>query len=321
MTSQYYRNKKIAIIIPCYNEEIALPLVIKDCKVFLPEGKIYVFNNNSTDKTAEIAQKMGAIVHHVKLKGKGNVVRRMFADVDADLYLMVDGDATYDMSLSKVLIDKLIDDELDMVIGKREEVGEKSLLTYRKGHRLGNVILTKAVFNIFGGEFSDMLSGYRAFTKRFAKSFPSYSKGFEIETELTVHALDLRMKYEEVATPYVARPEGSVSKLSTYKDGVKILGTIIRLYSVERPFLFYGILSFLFLLFGLGIFAPVLMEYFQTGLVQRFPTAILSLGMILISLYLFFSGLTLQTIKLSRNESKSLAYLGIPLNDKQNNED
>lgn len=309
MNKKFYRNKKIAIVIPCYNEEIALPLVIRDCQNFLPEGNIHVFDNDSTDRTAELAGKMGVFVHHVRLKGKGNAVKRMFADIEADIFLMVDGDATYDLSLAKTLIDTLIDDELDMVIGKREEVGEKNYLTYRKGHRFGNLMLTKSISNIFGGEFSDMLSGYRVFTRRFVKSFPSSSSGFEIETELTVHTLELRMKYKEIATPYIARPSGSVSKLSTYKDGLKILITVVKLYASERPFLFYGILSVLFVLLGLGIFAPVLVAYLETGLVQRFPTAILALGLILIGFYLFFSGLILQKIKLCRNELKFLAYL------------
>jgi glycosyltransferase involved in cell wall biosynthesis len=300
---------QIAIVIPCYNEAVAIPLVIKDSLQFLPEATIHVFDNNSYDETARVAKECGASVHQVNLPGKGNVVRRMFADVDADIYVMLDGDATYDLSVAKVLIRELIENQLDMVIGRREEPLEKDARTYRKGHRLGNQLLTKSVAKIFGGEFIDMLSGYRVFSKRFAKSFPASTKGFEIETELTVHALELRMKYKEIATPYIARPEGSQSKLSTYKDGIKIVLTILKLFASERPFILYSILSLVFLMSALGLFSPILIQYINTGLVLRFPTAFLSMGMVLISISLFFNGLILQTIKLSRNEAKLLAYL------------
>lgn len=318
MDLSFYRDQKVAIIIPCYNEAIPISNVIKDCQKFLPQAQIHVFDNNSTDDTVNIAKNNNAIIHHVKLKGKGNVVRRMFADIEADIYLMIDGDATYDLSSAKMLIDKLIDEELDMVIGKRIENDKKNSRTYRKGHRFGNLILTKTVSNIFGGEFSDMLSGYRVFTKRFAKSFPIASNGFEIETELTIHALELKMKYAEVETSYVERPAGSSSKLSTYKDGVKILFTIINLYATERPFFFYSIVSFLFLVCSLVLFLPIFSEYLNTGLVPRLPSAILSLGLILIGFLLFFSGMILQAIKLSRYELKLLAYLKIPLDHSKN---
>ncbi|WP_312240046.1 glycosyltransferase family 2 protein [Pantoea sp.] len=314
-TMQYkslYRGNRVAVILPCYNEELAVKSVIASFKTAVPEAAIYVFDNNSTDRTIEFAKEAGAIVHSVKHKGKGNVVRRMFADVEADIYIMADGDDTYDASSAHRLMDKLLDEQLDMVVGRREEVGEKTAATYRHGHRFGNRMLTGAVMSIFGGKFTDMLSGYRVFSRRYVKSFPALAKGFETETELTVHALELRMPYDEVSTPYGARPEGSTSKLSTYKDGIKILRTIINLYVSERPFMFFTIVSLILGVLSLLLFSGVFIEYLETGLVPRFPTAILSVALMLSAIISFFSGLVLSTVTLGRNETKRLIYLSIP---------
>ncbi len=304
-----YRGFKIAVIIPCHNEALAISSVVSDFKEYLPEGDIYVFDNNSTDFTGEIAKKAGAIVKHVKLKGKGNVVRRMFADVNADIYVMIDGDNTYEVAAVKKLIDKLIDDDLDMVVGCRKEDG--SAETYRTGHRFGNRILTGTVTAIFKGQFTDMLSGYRVFTRRYVKSFPSQSRGFETETELTIHALELRMKYGEVDTSYGSRSEGSESKLSTYKDGFRILKTIIKLYAIERPMYFFGILSCCFAAISLSLGLPVVKEFAETGLVPRLPTAVAASVIMLLSALSFMCGIILQAITVSRREMKSLFYLRI----------
>ncbi|MCX0500939.1 glycosyltransferase family 2 protein [Erwinia billingiae] len=307
-----YRGNTIAVILPCYNEELAVKSVVTNFRTFLPEAAVHVFDNNSKDQTIKIAQDAGAIVHRVSHKGKGNVVRRMFADVEADIYIMADGDDTYDAASARRMIDKLLDDRLDMVVGRREEVGEKTSDTYRSGHRWGNKMLTGAVMSIFGGKFTDMLSGYRVFSRRYAKSFPALAKGFETETELTVHALELRMPYDEVSTPYGARPEGSESKLSTYKDGFKILKTIINLYVSERPFMFFSFVALFLCALSLLLFSGVLVEYLESGLVPRLPTAILSVGLMLAGIISFFSGLVLNTVTLGRNETKRLIYLSIP---------
>lgn len=302
-----YRNKKIAVVVPCYNEELSVAAVIAQFRENLPEAEIYIFDNNSKDKTAQIAREQGAHVKLVSLKGKGNVVRRMFADVEADVFIMVDGDATYDAGAAKTMIDKLIDDRLDMVVGCRKENGDAG--TYRQGHRFGNKMLTGTVTTIFKGEFSDMLSGYRAFTRRYVKSFPCLSRGFEIETELTIHALELRMRYGEVETSYGERPEGSTSKLSTYKDGVKILKTILKLYISERPLYFFLILSAFFAAISLILGLPILVEYEHTGLVPRFPTAILASAVMTISIISFVCGIILESVTMGRREMKALFYL------------
>ncbi|MFU9138977.1 glycosyltransferase family 2 protein [Erwinia tasmaniensis] len=307
-----YRGNVIAVILPCYNEELAVKNVITNFREALPEAAIHVFDNNSKDQTIKFAQESGAIVHSVTHKGKGNVVRRMFADVEADIYVMADGDDTYDAASARLLIDKLLDERLDMVVGRREEIGEKTSATYRSGHRWGNRMLTGAVMSIFGGGFTDMLSGYRVFSRRYAKSFPALAKGFETETELTVHALELRMPYGEIATPYGKRPEGSESKLSTYKDGFKILKTIINLYVSERPFMFFSIVALFLCALSLILFSGVFVEYLETGMVPRFPTAILSVALMLAGIISFFSGLVLNTVTLGRNETKRLIYLSIP---------
>ena len=301
---------RIAVILPCYNEEHAIARVIQDFQEALPEAEIFVFDNNSTDRTAEIARSAGARVAYVALKGKGNVVRRMFADVEADIYLMTDGDCTYDVSVARQLAEKLLQENLDMVVGCRVDKGEAE--NYRRGHRLGNRLLTGSVRRMFGGEFSDMLSGYRVFSRRFVKSFPALARGFEIETELTVHALELRMPWGEVDTAYGARPEESVSKLSTYRDGFRILKTILRLYRLERPLQFFGIFSIVFALASIGFAIPLLPEYLETGLVPRLPTAVLSTGLMLAAMLALGCGLLLDNVTLGRQEQKRMAYLSIP---------
>lgn len=307
-----YRNQKISLVVPCYNEEHTIAKVINDFKIAMPEIEIYVFDNNSVDKTAEIANAAGAKVIKVSLKGKGNVVRRMFADIESDIYVMVDGDATYEASAIHLLVDKLLDENLDMVVGCRKTEPINSKQAYRSGHQWGNKMLTQSVMKIFGGNFTDMLSGYRVFTRRYAKSFPALSRGFETETELTVHALELRMPYGEVITSYGSRPEGSSSKLSTYKDGFRILKMIILLYISERPFNFFGICAAVLAFFSIILALPVLSEYLQFGLVPRLPTAVLSASLMISALLSFTCGLILDNVTKARNEMKQLAYLSIP---------
>lgn len=301
---------RIAVILPCYNEEHAIAKVINDFKENLPEAVIYVFDNHSTDHTAEIARACGANVAHVALKGKGNVVRRMFADVEADIYLMTDGDCTYDISVARKLVEKLLVENLDMVVGCRVDRGQSE--NYRPGHRLGNRMLTGSVRRIFGGQFSDMLSGYRVFSRRFVKSFPAIARGFEIETELTVHALELRMPCGEVETLYGARPDESESKLSTYRDGFRILKTIGRLFMVERPLEFFSLISFVLAVASIAFALPVFEEYFATGLVPRLPTALLATGLMLSALLSLGCGLLLDSVTRARQELKRFSYLSIP---------
>lgn len=307
-----YRGLNIALIVPCFNEEKSIGQVIQDFRHAMPELSIYVFDNNSTDNTKAIALQNGATVVNVPLKGKGNVVRRMFADVDADIYVMVDGDATYEAAAAIQMVNKLIDEQLDMVVGCRQTPVEIASQAYRHGHQWGNRLLTQSVVRIFGGSFTDMLSGYRAFTRRYVKSIPALSHGFEIETELTVHALELRMPYGEINTKYGARPEGSESKLSTYKDGWKILKTIGRLYVSERPFSFFGLMALLIASIAIIISIPIVLEFIREGVVPRFPTAILSASMMVCALVSFVCGLILDNVTRGRHEMKRLVYLGIP---------
>ncbi|WP_313332542.1 glycosyltransferase family 2 protein [Comamonas sp.] len=310
--SNLYRNQRIAVILPCHNEELTVRPVVEGFRQALPEAEIYIFNNLSTDRTAEIAVEVGAHLRNVNLKGKGNVVRRMFADVDADIYVMADGDATYHAPSARKLIDMLIDQQLDMVVGARVEAeaapGDTGI-TYRPGHRWGNKLLTGTVQQIFGGSFRDMLSGYRVFSRRYVKSFPAHSQGFEIETELNVHALELRMPCTEVDTPYGARPEGSASKLSTYRDGWRILKTIGRLVVSEKPLQFFGWLGAALALIAIALAVPIVMEYSHTGMVRRFPTLGLVTAMMVCGGVFFVTGLILQAITLTRREIKQFAYL------------
>jgi glycosyltransferase involved in cell wall biosynthesis len=300
---------RVAVLLPCYNEEAAIAQTVAGFRAALPDAAIYVYDNNSTDRTAEVAAGAGAIVRTERMQGKGHVVRRMFADVEADIYVMADGDATYDAAAAPALVQKLLDEQLDMVVGARKsEVDE----AYRRGHALGNRLFTGLLASLFGRSFSDIFSGYRVFSRRFAKSFPALSRGFETETEISVHALELAMPVGEVVTAYGARPEGSVSKLSTYGDGWRILKTILHLYRIERPVLFYG--SFSLFLAGLAIVLaiPLAVTYFETGLVPRFPTAILATGLILLSALSFFAGLILDTVVRGRREVRRLHYLSLP---------
>jgi len=302
---------RIAAIIPCYNEALAIPKVVADFRADLPEAQIHIFDNNSTDGTAEVARAHGAHVVHVPLRGKGNVVRRMFADVEADIYVMVDGDATYDLSTVREMIRMLVDQKLDMVVGARVD-DQSDAQTYRRGHRLGNQMLTGAVAGLFGGSFTDMLSGFRVFSRRYVKSFPALAKGFEIETELTVHALELRMPYAEVASVYRSRPEGSVSKLSTYRDGWRILVTISKLFVSERPLMFFAILAGLLALAAVGLAIPLAMTFWETGLVPRLPTAVLATGLMLSAMLALVCGAVLHTVTIGRQEAKRLRYLAMP---------
>jgi len=303
------RGNRVAVILPCYNEAPAIASVVAGFRAALPEAAIYVFDNASTDGTADVARQAGATVVLVKHRGKGNVVRRMFADVEADIYLMADGDGTYDPAAARAVIDRLLAEGLDMVVGCRTPLGEAA---YRAGHQFGNRALTGTVARIFGDGFTDMLSGYRAMSRRYVKSFPALSKGFEIETELTIHALELRAPFGEVDTAYGDRAAGTVSKLSTWGDGFRILGTILRLHMLERPMEFYLTLALAGLFVSLGLGVPVIIEYLQTGLVPRFPTAIAAVGFMLAALLSTAVAVILDSVVTGRREAKRLVYLGIP---------
>jgi glycosyltransferase involved in cell wall biosynthesis len=299
----------VAVLLPCYNEEAAIAETIAGFRAALPAATVYVYDNNSSDRTVEIARSAGAVVCTERQQGKGNVVRRMFADVDADVYIMADGDLTYDPKAAPAMVAMLLDERLDMVVGTRQhEVTD----AYRGGHVLGNKLFTGLLSRLFGRSFSDIFSGYRIFSRRFVKSFPVLSAGFEIETEISVHALELKMPVGEVATAYGARPEGSASKLSTYRDGWRILKTIGTLYRVERPVLFYGSVGALILAVALLLAVPLVLTYLDTGLVPRFPTAILITGMAIIAVLCFFAGLILDTVTRGRREMRRLFYLAQP---------
>ena len=305
------RNENIALIIPCLNEEASIANVIKEFANEIPGLQIYVFDNKSTDKTAEVARLNGANVISVSLKGKGNVVRRMFADVNADIYVMVDGDQTYDPKSLGSMIKHLVDNNLDMVVGRRITSYSDGNAPYRPGHKIGNYLLSKVVMSIFGAGFTDMLSGYRIFTRRFVKSFPAISQGFEIETELTVHSLQMKIPFGEFDTSYYARGEGSESKLSTIKDGFRILKMIAKLIISELPLQSFSVLAALLLCIALTLVYPVINVYINTGVVPRFPTAILSISMVILSMISFITGLILNNIVIVRIETKRIAYLSI----------
>jgi len=300
----------IAILVPCYNEEHAIAKVVCDFKKFVPGCNVFVYDNASTDCTADVALAAGAIVRREPLPGKGNVVRRMFADIEADVYVLVDGDDTYDAESAPSLIEKLMSESLDLVTGARTEVSHKA---YRRGHRFGNWLLTSLVSSLFGNRFSDMLSGYRVMSRRFVKSFPALSAGFEIETELTVHALQVRVPIAELPTPYRDRPPGSHSKLNTVGDGARILSTIVRLVKEERPLYFFFMLGALFLLGSLAAGYPVIAEFLRTGLVPRLPTAVLAMGLAVIAFLSVVCGLILDTVTKGRLEAKRMHYLRIPI--------
>lgn len=306
------RLPRVAVLVPCYNEQATVARVVRDFRVALPWAEIYVYDNNSSDLTVEVARAEGAIVRHEPLQGKGNVVRRMFADVDADVYVLVDGDATYHAASAPAMIRMLLEDRLDMVNGARDATGQAA---YRPGHRFGNRMLTGLVAHIFGRRISDMLSGYRVMSARFVKSFPAMSRGFEIETELSVHALELRMPLAELRTPYGERPPGSASKLRTVRDGVRILSTIVKLVKEERPLLFFSVLSGLLALLSVGLAVPLLLTYLDTGLVPRLPTAVLSASLMVLAFLSLACGLILDTVTRGRQELKRLFYLGVPAPD------
>ncbi|TCP37235.1 glycosyltransferase family 2 protein [Sphingomonas sp. BK235] len=300
---------RVAVLLPCYNEEAAIADTIAGFRRALPAATIYVYDNNSRDRTVAVARAAGAVVRTERIQGKGAVVRRMFADVDADVYVMADGDATYDSASAPVMVARVLDEQLDMIVGTR--VGEAAA-AYRRGHRLGNALLTGMLTRLFGRSFSDILSGYRVFSRRFVKSFPVLSVGFEIETEISVHALELKMPLGEVETPYYARPEGSVSKLSTYSDGWRILRTIATLYRIERPLWYFGGAGALLALLAVVLAAPLAVTYAHTGLVPRLPTAVLVTGLMILAALCGFAGLILDTVVRGRREVRRLAYLAHP---------
>lgn len=300
---------EIAIIIPCYNEEKSIAQVVTSFREVLPDAGIYVYDNNSTDKTIQVATEAGAIVRTESLRGKGNVVRRMFSDVEADIYVMVDGDATYHAPSALKMISQLVEQNLDMVIGTRLHSDDEG--AFRYGHLFGNRMLTGFVTWLFGSHFNDMLSGYRVFSRRFVKSFPALSRGFEIETELTVHALSLRLPSTEIETPYGARPQGSSSKLRTYSDGFKILVTILNLCKSDRPLFFFGLGGALLAATSLILAFPLIVTYMQTSMVPRFPTAILATGIMLLAFLSATCGFILDNVSHGRREMKRLHYLGI----------
>jgi glycosyltransferase involved in cell wall biosynthesis len=300
----------IAVLIPCHNEEAAIGKVVRDFRAALPQAHIFVYDNNSTDATIEEARRAGAIVRSEPLRGKGNVVRRMFADVEADVFVLVDGDDTYEAAAAPRLVERLLRDSLDMVNASRIAATRGA---YRPGHRFGNAFLTRVVAKVFGSRLADLLSGYRVFSRRFVKSFPALASGFEIETELTIHALELRLPIAEVPVTYRERPEGSTSKLRTYSDGVRILRTILNLIKDEKPLQYFGVLCAILAALSLVLGVPVILEFLHTGQVPRLPTAVLATGLMLLAFIALACGLILETVTRGRVEAKRLRYLGIPI--------
>jgi glycosyltransferase involved in cell wall biosynthesis len=302
---------RVAVILPCYNEEAAIGQVVHDFMAVLPNAEVYVYDNNSTDRTIERARAAGAVVRSEYRQGKGNVVRRMFADVDADIYVLADGDGTYDAPSAVQMIEKLANENLDMVVGSRLSTFEEQ--AFRRGHRFGNDLLTGCLGLFFGRTFTDILSGYRVFSRRYVKSFPALAAGFETETELSVHALELRMPTAEVVTPYKERPAGSASKLRTFRDGWRILLTILNLFKEERPLAFFSIIAGLFAITSVILAYPIFVTYLNTGLVPRFPTAILSTGLMILACLSLTCGFILDTVTRGRREMKRLFYLSLPI--------
>jgi glycosyltransferase involved in cell wall biosynthesis len=300
------KRRRVAVLVPCFNEEAAIAKVVNDFRAALPEAVIYVYDNNSTDRTTDFARAAGALVRRERHQGKGNVVRRMFADIEADIYVLVDGDATYDAASAGIMVGRLMDERLDMVVAARVDREHNA---YRLGHRTGNRLLTAFFASVFGAPFTDILSGFRVFSRRYVKSFPVLSRGFEIETELAVHALELDLPVGEVSTPYYARPAGSVSKLSTWRDGLRIVATIIGLYRSERPLLFFSAIGVLLAALSIGLAIPIFVTYFELGTVPRIPTAILATGLMLLAFLSIVAGLVLDTVTRGRREAKLIAYL------------
>ena len=303
------QQTRIAVLLPCYNEEAAVGATVEGFRRALPDATVYVYDNNSRDRTCEVAAAAGAVVRSESQQGKGRVVRRMFADIEADVYVMADGDLTYDPQSAPEMVRMVLAEQLDMVVGTRRH---EQVDAYRGGHVLGNRLFTRLLSGLFGRSFTDIFSGYRVFSRRFVKSFPVLSQGFEIETEMSVHALELGMPVGELETRYGARPEGSHSKLSTFGDGWRILKTIVTLYRVERPVLFFGGIGALLLLAAILLAVPLVLTYIETGLVPRFPTAILVTGMTVTAVLCFFAGLILDTVTRGRREMRRLAYLALP---------
>jgi hypothetical protein len=303
---------RVAVLVPCFNEEAAVATVVADFRKALPSAEIFVYDNNSSDRTKAVAVEAGAEVRSERRQGKGHVVRRMFADIDADIYVLVDGDATYDAASAPRMIETLKADHLDMVVGLRVDQAEAA---WRSGHRTGNRMLTGFLSSVFGQAFKDILSGYRVFSRRFVKSFPVLSDGFEIETELSVHALELALPVAEIETPYYARPQGSFSKLNTWRDGLRILGTILKLYRSEKPLRFFTAIGCCLALVSVGLAFPVIVTYLEHGLVPRLPTAVLSMGLMILAVLSVSSGLVLDTVTRGRREMKLLAYLSQPAID------
>ena len=301
---------RIAVIIPCYNEAAAIGKVVRDFRAALPDAQVVVYDNNSRDGTSDIARAAGADVYAEPLQGKGHVIRRMFADVDADVYVLVDGDDTYDASAAPAMLEKLVSERLDLVNGRRQETDVQN---YRRGHRIGNRMLTGMAKRLFGDRLDDMLSGYKIFSRRYVKSFPALSTGFEIETELTIHALEMNMPIAEVDTAYRNRPEGSVSKLNTFRDGFRIVGMIARLLKEVRPLAFFSTIAALFASSAVFLTVPLATEYLETGLVPRLPTAVLVTGMMIVAFLSLTCGVLLDSVARSRREIKRLHYLSIPL--------
>jgi glycosyltransferase involved in cell wall biosynthesis len=299
---------QVAVLVPCYNEEQAIAKVIADFRAAMPDATVYVYDNNSTDGTVAAARAAGAVVRRETYQGKGHVVRRMFNDVEADVYVLVDGDATYDAPSAPAMVGKLVEERLDMVVATRIDRDEAA---YRRGHRTGNMLLTRFVAHMFGRSFTDILSGYRAFSRRFVKSFPILSGGFEVETELTVHALELELPVGEIATPYYSRVSGSASKLSTWSDGFRILWTVLKLYRAERPLSLFGAFGAALGIMSIGLAIPIFITYVQEGLVPRLPTAVLSTGLMLLAFLSIAVGLILDTVTRGRREFKLIAYLAL----------
>lgn len=300
---------QIAVLLPCYNEAVAIGAVVEAFREQLPQARIYVYDNNSSDDTAAVARAAGAIVRNEPQQGKGHVVRRMFADIQADTYVLADGDDTYDAAQAPAMVQQLLEQQLDMVVGTRHDDDSAA---YRPGHRIGNRLLTGAIGLLFGRSFSDVLSGYRVFSRRFVKSFPALATGFETETELSVHALELRMPVAEWPTHYRARPDGSASKLNTWRDGIRIAMTILKLFKDGRPLAFFSLASALTSLLALLLALPLISTWLDTGLVPRFPTAILCAALMVVAAVFLVCGLVLDTVTRGRVEMRRMAYLAVP---------
>jgi glycosyltransferase involved in cell wall biosynthesis len=306
--ASFVRNRSIAVLLPCFNEEATIAAVIESFRRVLPGAVIYVYDNNSTDRTAETAAAAGAVVRRERYQGKGNVVRRMFADIEADVYLLADGDLTYDASAAGRLVDALVSQNVDMIVGVRIGSGE----AFPRGHRFGNTLFNRIVAHLFGEGFTDILSGYRVMSRRFAKSFPAASAGFEIETELSVHALDLKLATAEIPLRYGERPVNSQSKLKTYRDGARILSSILMMYRALRPFRFYGAIFVALSVVALGLAIPLVATFLETGLVPRLPTAILAASIMQLGFLSLACGIVIEAVSASRREFMRMRYLDLP---------